>query len=69
MPDYGKPSLKRMPWDDDDNVPEKPKRKQDPPISFRFSKEVIDFFRKDGPGWQSRMHTVLINYVRERKGK
>ncbi|MDX8383059.1 MAG: BrnA antitoxin family protein [Ghiorsea sp.] len=33
------------------------------PISIRLSPEVLDFFRDQGKGWQTRMDEVLKDYV------
>jgi uncharacterized protein (DUF4415 family) len=39
------------------------------PISIRMDAEVLEFFRKDGPGYQSRINAVLKAYVRtQRRG-
>lgn len=46
-----------------------PKKKRKPPVSFRFSDEVLDYFKSGGAGWQGRMHAVLRDYVQSRKGK
>ena len=32
-------------------------------LSVRYSREVVDFFRATGDGWQSRMDGVLKEYV------
>jgi uncharacterized protein (DUF4415 family) len=32
-------------------------------VSVRYSPEVITFFRSTGEGWQSRMDSVLREYV------
>ncbi len=32
-------------------------------LSVRYSPEVVDYFRSTGDGWQSRMDSVLLNYV------
>ncbi|MBP7476720.1 MAG: BrnA antitoxin family protein [Pyrinomonadaceae bacterium] len=37
-------------------------------VSIRYSREVLDYFRSTGEGWQSRMDTVLKRYV-SRKSK
>ena len=29
------------------------------PVSLRLDKDVVDRFRADGPGWQSRMNEAL----------
>jgi len=38
-------------------------------LSVRYSREVVDFFRSTGEGWQSRMDNVLREYVRQHEGK
>ena len=37
------------------------------PISIRVSTEVIDYFRAEGKGWQSRIDHVLKDYVAHHK--
>lgn len=32
-------------------------------LSVRYSREVVDFFRASGEGWQSRMDGALKEYV------
>lgn len=32
-------------------------------VSVRYSPEVLEYFRSTGEGWQSRMDSVLRNYV------
>ena len=32
-------------------------------LSVRYSREVVDFFRATGEGWQSRMNGALKEYV------
>jgi len=34
------------------------------PISIRIEREVLDFFKRQGPGYQSRINAVLNAYVR-----
>lgn len=29
------------------------------PVSLRLDEEVIEYFRKSGPGWQTRMNAML----------
>jgi uncharacterized protein (DUF4415 family) len=36
-------------------------------ISIRLSKDVIDAFKTDGPGWQARMDEALRAVVRRRE--
>lgn len=37
------------------------------PISIRLDREVLDWFKSQGPGYQSRMNAVLKAYVSSRK--
>lgn len=37
-------------------------------VSIRYSPEVLDYFRSSGAGWQSRMDSVLREYVKSRSG-
>lgn len=40
------------------------------PISIRLDSEVVEYFREQGPGYQSRINAVLRAYVRsQREGK
>jgi uncharacterized protein (DUF4415 family) len=34
------------------------------PISIRVDREVLDWFKSQGPGYQSRMNAVLAAYVK-----
>lgn len=38
-------------------------------LSVRYSPEVIAYFKSTGEGWQSRMDTVLRQYVQEHSGQ
>jgi uncharacterized protein (DUF4415 family) len=42
--------------------PQKAPLKQ--PISIRLSPEVIEYFKAEGPGWQTRIDAVLREYMR-----
>jgi uncharacterized protein (DUF4415 family) len=33
------------------------------PVALRIDPDVLEFFRKDGPGYQSRMNAVLRSYM------
>jgi len=35
-------------------------------VSVRYSREVVDYFRSTGDGWQSRMDEVLRKHVNRR---
>ena len=35
------------------------------PISLRVDRDVLDWFRKDGPRYQSRMNAVLRSYMEQ----
>ncbi|WP_439574446.1 BrnA antitoxin family protein [Phreatobacter sp.] len=41
--------------------PRKPKPKV--PVSIRLSPEVVDAFRADGPGWQTRIDEALKEWL------
>ncbi len=32
-------------------------------VTMRFSPEVLEFFKQDGDGWQTRINNVLRDYV------
>ncbi len=34
------------------------------PISIRLSPEVLDFFKTDGPGWQTRIDAALRDWIK-----
>jgi uncharacterized protein (DUF4415 family) len=36
-------------------------------ISIRLDQDLIDFFKKQGPGYQRRINAVLRGYMRERQ--
>ena len=38
-------------------------------VSIRYSPEVLEYFRATGDGWQSRMDSVLKEYVVKRSRK
>ena len=38
-------------------------------VSVRYSPEVLAYFRSTGEGWQSRMDSVLRQYVNRHSGK
>lgn len=37
------------------------------PVTMRLPPDVLDWFRKSGPGWQRRVSDILENYVAGRK--
>lgn len=37
------------------------------PAMIRYSKEVLEYFRATGPGWQTRMDKVLREWVEQHK--
>ncbi len=39
------------------------------PVSIRLDREVIDYFKGQGPGYQSRIGAILRAYVRSQKRK
>ena len=36
-------------------------------VTLRLDNEIVDFFKADGPGWQTRLNAELASVVRERK--
>jgi len=36
------------------------------PISIRLDADILEFFRKDGPGYQSRINAVLRHFMQEK---
>lgn len=37
------------------------------PVSIRLNPEIVDYFRAQGQGWQSRINEVLEEYVTSQK--
>jgi len=37
------------------------------PVSIRLDREVLDYFKDQGPGYQSRIGAVLLAYVRSQQ--
>ena len=37
------------------------------PLSIRLDREVLDYFKDQGPGYQSRIGAVLLSYVRSQE--
>ncbi len=44
-----------------------PKAKEQ--ISIKVDRDVLEFFRKDGPGYQTRMNAVLRSFVEAHRDK
>ena len=38
-------------------------------ISIKVDREVLEYFRKDGPGYQTRINAVLKSFVEAHRGK
>ncbi|MCM0756597.1 BrnA antitoxin family protein [Desulfovibrio aminophilus] len=49
-------------WAAEEVRPRPPKRL----LSLRVDADVLEFFRSQGPGWQSRMNAVLRAYMEHR---
>jgi len=49
-------------WDDADIIVPEPKEA----ISIRVDRDVLAWFRKQGPGYQSRMNAVLRSFMEAR---
>lgn len=39
------------------------------PISFRIDVDVLDWFKQQGPRYQSRMNAVLRSYMAQRRSR
>ena len=39
------------------------------PIHASFDRDVVDFFKRDGRGYQTRMNAVLRRYMEAQQGK
>ena len=39
------------------------------PVSLRLDSDVVDFFKQQGPGYQTRMNDVLLAYVEQTRQK
>lgn len=39
------------------------------PVSLRLSPSVLDYFRSTGPGWQTRINSVLEKEIERRRRK
>ncbi|MGL4320974.1 MAG: BrnA antitoxin family protein [Paracoccaceae bacterium] len=37
------------------------------PVSLRLDPDIIEFFKSDGPGYQTRINAVLRSYMAARK--
>ena len=35
-------------------------------VAIRFDREILETFRKDGPGWQTRMNDALRDWLKSR---
>jgi len=42
-------------------------RRKNIPVSIRLSQDVIDYFKSEGIGWQTKIDTVLREYVKSHK--
>ena len=45
-----------------------PSRANKRQVTVRYDAEVVDFFKSQGRGWQSRMNTVLRAFVDSQQG-
>jgi len=61
------PELADLPadfWDDAELVLPEPKQA----VSLRLDREVLEWFRRGGPRYQTRMNAVLRAYVEHQRG-
>ena len=54
-----------------DKHPEIPKRVRGPqkepvkvPVSIRLSPDVVEYFKSQGKGWQTKINNILYNYIK-----
>lgn len=52
-------------WASTELIEHKPKER----VSARFDPEVLEYFRQQGRGYQTRMNAVLRSYVQAQKAK
>jgi uncharacterized protein (DUF4415 family) len=45
-----------------------PSRENKRQVTVRYDAEVVDFFKNQGRGWQSRMNAVLRAFVESQRG-
>ena len=38
-------------------------------VTMRFSREVLDFFKATGDGWQTRINAALCQYVKQHESE
>jgi uncharacterized protein (DUF4415 family) len=38
-------------------------------VTIRYSPEVVQYFKKTGTGWQTRMNDVLMAHIKKKKHK
>jgi uncharacterized protein (DUF4415 family) len=38
-------------------------------ISIRLDEDIVEYFKKTGPGYQTRINAVLRHYLERRRGK
>jgi len=36
-------------------------------VTMRFSREVLDYFKASGDGWQTRINEILCDYVKQKQ--
>ena len=53
------------------NIPKRVRGPQkDPlkvPVSIRLSPDVIEYFKSQGKGWQTKINNILHNYIKNNK--
>ena len=57
------------PVEDDFPSPEELARELGRPVTIRLDPAVYDWFRRPGPGYQTRINAVLRHYVRAQQAK
>lgn len=54
-------------WCEDAVIPGLPPRKS--AVNIRLDQDIIDFFKRLGPGYQTRINSVLRSFVEHRRTK
>lgn len=54
-------------WGEDAVIPGLPPRKA--AVNIRLDQDILDFFKRLGPGYQTRINSVLRSFVEHRRAK
>jgi uncharacterized protein (DUF4415 family) len=68
-PDVAEALAASEPVEDDFPSPEELARELSRPVTIRLDPAVYDWFKRPGPGYQTRINAVLRHYVRAQQAK